>query len=143
MNDRNRIIGMVLVVGLLTALAFPVQGQSKRTVTRIRFKRGGSSATVKGQLSSGRLEQIFVVGAQSGQELYLQIRARTSDGLDFALIQLHDPFGRPLGSSQDDLSVRLKHTGDYRIEVTPPGSFYRENVKGYKRLQFTLFVRIP
>lgn len=74
--------------------------------------------------------------------MHLKITARTSDGLDFALLLLYDPSGKPLGNTQDDLRIRLKQTGDYRLEISPPGSFYSEKVKGYKELQFTLFVGV-
>jgi hypothetical protein len=83
-----------------------------------------------------------LIGGQAGQELYVQIKARSSDGVDFVSVLFYDPAGKPLGTTQDDIRIRLKQTGNYRIELSPPGSFYRENLKGYKQLQFTLFVRI-
>lgn len=80
------------------------------------FNAGSLKATtVKGQLSSRRLEQVFLVGAQAGQELYLQVKARTSDGLDFAILQIYDSFGKPLGTTQENITIRLTQTGDYRI----------------------------
>ncbi len=142
MNHRKYLIsGIALAACVLIAAPFQAYGQG-RGATRVRFKRGQSSTTVKGQLSSRRLEQVFLVGAQAGQELYLQVKARTSDGLDFAILQIYDPFGKPLGTTQENVSIRLTQTGDYRIEISPPGSFYRENVKGFKQMQFTLFVRV-
>lgn len=143
MNYRSHVLaGITLVVCVFATAPFQVQGQGKRGATRIRFKRGQSSATINGQLSSKRLEQVFLIGGQAGQELYVQIKARSSDGLDFASVLFYDPAGKPLGTTQDDIRIRLKQTGDYRIEVSPPGSFYRENVKGYKQVQFVLFVKI-
>jgi hypothetical protein len=142
MNRNHVIATVVLVTCMIAAAAFQVHGQGRKPATRIRFKRGQSSTTIKGQLTSRRVEKVFLVGAQSGQELYLQIKARTSDGLDFALLSVYEPSGNSLGITQDDLRVRLKQTGDVRLEISPPGSFYRENLKGYKELQFTLFVRI-
>jgi hypothetical protein len=127
---------------MLAAVPFQVYGQDRRGPTRIRFKRGQSSTTVSGQLSSRRLQQVFLIGGQAGQELYVQIKARSSDGVDFVSVLFYDPAGKPLGTTQDDIRIRLKQTGNYRIELSPPGSFYRENLKGYKQLQFTLFVRI-
>lgn len=142
LNNRNRTVPVLLLAVLLTATTLSVHGQTRKASTRIRFKRGESSTTVRGQLTSRRLEKVFLVGAQAGQELHLKLTARTSDGLDFALLLVYDPSGKPLGSSQDNLRIRLQQTGDYRLEISPPGSFYRENVKGYKELQFTLFVKI-
>jgi hypothetical protein len=138
-RPRARVVALLFVV---MAASYQVHGQSGKGGTRIRFKRGQSSTTIKGQLSSRKLERVFLIGAQTGQELHLKITARTSDGLDFALLLAYDPSGKPLGSTQDDLRIRLKQTGNYRLEISPPGSFYRENVKGYKELQFTLFVEI-
>ena len=142
MNTPGRIINVAILGSLLVGFAFSTAAQTKRGATRIRFKRGESSTTVKGRLSSRNLERVFLIGAQTGQEMHLKITARTSDGLDFALLLLYDPSGKPLGSTQEDLRIRLKQTGDYRLEISPPGSFYSEKVKGYKELQFTLFVGV-
>lgn len=142
MNTRRRIINVAILGSLLVGFAFSTAAQTKGGATRIRFKRGESSTTVKGRLSSRKLERVFLIGAQTGQEMHLKLTVRTSDGLDFALLLVYDPSGKPLGSTQDDLRIRLKQTGDYRLEISPPGSFYRENVKGYKELQFPLFVEV-
>jgi len=142
-HGRNHVMAtLTLAVCLLAAVPFQVPGQGRKAATRIRFKRGESSKTVRARLTSRLLERTFLVGAQSGQELYLQVKAQTSDGLDFALLSVYDPSGESLGNTQDNLRIRLKKTGDYRLEISPPGSFYRENITGYKQLRFTLFLRI-
>jgi hypothetical protein len=142
MSTPNRIIGIAILGSLLVALTVSTAAQTKTGATRIRFKRGQTSTTIKGQLTSRRLERTFLVGAQAGQELQVQITARTSDGLDFAILTIYDPLGKSLTITQDSARIRLARTGDYRIEISPPGSFYRENVKGYKQMQFSLFVKI-
>jgi hypothetical protein len=118
---------------------------SKPTVpaTRIHFKRGESSATVSGRLTSRRLKQAFLIGAKAGQEMSVGIKAKTSDGLDFANLMIFDPSGKTIAADDGGaVKTRLKQTGDYRIEVTPPGSFYREKLTGYKDLRFALSVRV-
>ncbi len=137
---------ILLLLVISTSLVFPIhlQAQNRRTsATRIRFNRGELSATVAGRLSSRHLEQSFLVGARAGQELYIKAKAQSDDGLDFVTVLISDPSGKPIGANDgSDLRVTLKHTGDYRIVVSPPGSFYRQKIKGYKELRFSLFVKI-
>lgn len=142
MINRKQLISVAILVALLAGVPLSVVAQTKKGATRIRFKRGDSSTTIRGQLTSRRLERVYLVRSRAGQELYLQIKARTNDGLDFAILQVYDPLGKPLGTAQDNLRIHLKRTGDYRIEVSPPGSFYREDLKGYKQMQFTLSLSI-
>ena len=144
MNPRRRSLATVSVAAcLITSLMFPAYALGQGASTRIRFRRGESSTTVSGRLSSRRLKQTFIIGAREGQELYLQIKARTNDGLDFANVMVFDPSGRGVASDDGGMvRLRLGRTGDYRLEVTPPGSFYNERLKGYKRLQFSLFVSV-
>lgn len=137
-----KIVLCFLCIVLLTGGSF---GAAKRSVvaTRIRFKRGESSATVSGVLTSRRMKQAFLIGAMAGQELSAAIKARTSDGLDFANFMIFDPALKSIATDDGGAArVRLKQTGDYRIEVTPPGSFYRWEDKTYKELRFALSVRI-
>lgn len=68
------------------------------TATRIRFKRGESSATVSGKLTSRLLKKAFLIGAKAGQNLYASIEAKTNDGLDFANFIVLDPSGKPIAS---------------------------------------------
>jgi hypothetical protein len=144
MNSRKNItLAVFLSVSLLEADAFALAQQRKAAASRIRFKRGASSATVSGTLSSRVLERSFLIGAKAGQELTIQIKAQTSDGLDFVNVMVYAPAGKSVASNEGDaLKARLKETGDYRIEVSPPGSFYRENVTGYKQGGFSLLVSI-
>jgi hypothetical protein len=144
MSSRKLMTLALLLSGCLAmGDALAAAQQRKVGAPRVRFRRGASSATVSGTLSSRVLERSFLVGAKAGQELTIQIKAQTSDGLDFVNVMLYDPSGKPAASSEGSaLKARLKQSGDYRIEVSPPGSFYRENVTGYKKGQFSLLVNI-
>ena len=115
--------------------------QAASAATRLRFAHGTSSATVSGSLTSRSLERAYIVGARAGQVLRVRVSAKTSDGLDFASVIVLDPHGRPL-SNEGGRGLRLTQSGDYRIEVSPPGSFYREKQTGRKALRFTLSVAI-
>ncbi|MEK6300524.1 MAG: hypothetical protein AABO41_07365 [Acidobacteriota bacterium] len=87
--------------------------------------------------------QAFLIGVKGGQELSVEITARTSDGLDFANFMIFDPSGKSIAADDGGTArIRIKQTGDYRIDVTPPGSFYREKETGHKELRFTLSVRV-
>lgn len=133
----------LLAGALLMCLSIQTFAVSKtgRSATRIKFRRGESSATVIGKLTSRRLKQSFVVGAESGQELSVQVSAREGNEPSFANFIVSDPFGKSVGADDAGRArIRLKHTGDYKIELTPPGMFYRTT--GYMELQFTLSVRL-
>lgn len=137
---------VVLIASLLVCLsAIDAFARSKPTIpaTRLHFKRGESSATTSGKLTSRRLKQAFLIGAKVGQEMSVGIKAKTSDGLDFAKFMIFDPSGKSIADDDGGaVRIRLKQTGDYRIEVPPPGSFYREKITGYKELRFTLSVTV-
>jgi hypothetical protein len=145
MIREKRGIRLALRIIIILMVAFiPARAQKASAGSiRIHFRRGESSATVNGQLTSRRLKQNYLIGAREGQELSIQIKAKTSDGLDFANVMVFDSSGRGIASDDGGaVRVHLKQTGDYRIEVTPPGSFYREELKGYKQLHFSLSVKI-
>jgi hypothetical protein len=141
----NRVYKFVLCSWCIALLAGSALGATKRSpvATRISFKRGESSATASGMLTSKRLKQAFLIGAKAGQDLSVAIKARTSDGLNFANFMIFDPARKSIATDDGGAArVRLKQTGDYRIEVTPPGSFYRWEDKTYKELRFVLSVRV-
>jgi hypothetical protein len=136
------LLARLLLMCLLTVNTF-AESKSGPGNTRIRFKRGASSATVTGKLTSRRLRQFFLVAAKAGQVMYVEVRARTDDELDFANFIISDPSGKGVASDDGGSArIRLEQTGDYQIKVTPSGRFYREKISGYKQLQFTLSVRI-
>ena len=138
---HRRSVGLAgLLLFCVSAIISVAASKPTGPATRIHFKRGESSASVNGKLTSRRLKLAFLIGAKSGQEMSVDIKARTSDGLDFANFIIFDPSGKSIAA--DATRTRLKQTGDYRIEVTPPGSFYREKTTGYKELRFTLTVRV-
>ena len=139
-NPKPIILAGSLVLCLL-AINTLAASKTPTVAARIRFKRGESSGNVSGRLTSRLLKKSFLIGAKAGQTLYVSVEAKTSDGLNFANFLIFDPSGKSIASDTTP-SVRLKQTGDYRIEVSPPGSFYNEKLKGYKELLFTLSVRV-
>ncbi|MGH9848171.1 MAG: hypothetical protein ACREEM_56535, partial [Blastocatellia bacterium] len=118
-NGKPISLAISLVICLSTIGAF-ASSKSGAAATRIRFKRGESSGTVSGKLTSRLLKKTFLIGAKAGQILYANIEAKTSDGLDFANFIVLDPSGKPIADERTE-RIHLKQTGDYRIEVTPPG----------------------
>lgn len=139
MKRKRQVVTQILMVALvLTSFGIPALCQGKKGATRISFKKGESSTIVKGHVSSKRLERAFAVGARSGQELYLEVREGRGD----AKVLLIDPSGKPIASDGlgEGIRVRLKQSGIYRIEVSPPGRYYRNET--YEQLLFTFFISI-
>lgn len=124
---------------ILILAAFQISTQAQ---TRIRFRRGSSSATVAGQLSSRQLQRVYVIGARAGQILAVRVTVKGEDATDFALFNIDSPSGKALTAGEQETQINLPENGDYRITITPPAAFYQEKLRGYKRLRFSLFVRI-
>lgn len=85
---------------------------------RIRFARGGSSATVEGAVVRGE-RAVYLLRARAGQ----QMRVRVASPENNAVFQLHSPGGGgtlPGAGETDDATTwsgALPRSGDYRIVV--------------------------
>lgn len=138
MNCRRSMAIMIALAACLAACALPSYGQSGRGPTRVRFKRGESSATVNGQLSGKRLSQSFLISARAGQELYVQVKGRNDSLSSPFLIYIDDPSGKSVGAGTNDdaMRIRLKQTGNYLIKVGLP-HFLEGSMQ-----QFSILVRV-
>jgi hypothetical protein len=67
------LIAAMSVILFVLGTPFQIYGQDKKPATRIRFRRGETATTIKGELSSKRLGRAFVLSAQVGQELHVKI----------------------------------------------------------------------
>lgn len=138
---RQKTIMAALLILITVISCFTLMGQ-----TRVRFKRGTSSAVIKGKLSSRVLERVYLVGAKRGQTLDLKVRVKSDQGdaFDFVNVSVTSPSGRPLSNAaeQNGSHVSLPETGSYRISLSPPGRFYREHISGYIELTYWLTVAI-
>jgi hypothetical protein len=101
--------------GRLVAVGKPARSdytdrEGYRSVRRIQFQKGSTSATVKGS-TTGMAE--YLLGARAGQTLTLRV-----SGANLSL-RLMAPDGADLGPPVPNtpLSVKLPATGDYRIAV--------------------------
>ena len=103
---------------LPVVLAVALGAAAQDAPRRIRFARGGSSATVEGAVVRGE-RAVYLVGARAGQ----QMRVRVASPENNAVFQLHAPGGRgtlPGAGEADDATAwsgALPRTGDYRIVV--------------------------
>jgi hypothetical protein len=132
------IVGPAMLFFVLNSTAFTTTTLPKR----IRFQRGGSSATVSGTLTKAHLQESFVVGARSGQTLHIRATAQSNTELNFVNFVVSSPSHKVVGADDNAgaAAVRLSQSGDYQIDVSPPGVIYRGSSKNYVR--FTLFVSI-
>ncbi|MFN7945458.1 MAG: hypothetical protein U0Z53_08905 [Blastocatellia bacterium] len=102
-----------------------VDHEGSRSVQRVRFQKGSTTATLKGS-TAGTAE--YLLGARAGQAMTLRITGR-----DLSL-RLMSPDGSDLGPPvlNTPLTVKLPASGDYRIVI--------ETAKG--RADYTLEVTI-
>lgn len=116
---------------LLIILHSPVSARNIKT-HRINFKRGATSASVRGYLRGGRDEEYFVLRAKAGQHMRVEI---VGDGAMVGVVYAPSgkQEGQPGGVVFDD---DLTETGDYRIRVSE--HLMAEAWRGY----FTLKVEV-
>ncbi len=101
-------LGLVLLFCFL--LVEPISAKD----TRIKFKRGATSATASGWLNKVGDQAYFVLTARAGQHMRVTINGRgATRGVVTFPSGKED--GQPGGVIFDD---RLDETGDYRIRVT-------------------------
>ena len=99
---------------LLATCVLAVQtGLSKR----VRFPRGGTTATLKNSVVRGTVDR-YTIGARSGQKMTVRITSLE----DNAIFVIYQPDGEILegsgeGTNEMNWSGALPHSGDYVIEV--------------------------
>lgn len=99
-------------VFLLGCFAFAVRAQDEGA--RISFKRGSTSATVKGTVAKGGPD-FYLVGAKAGQTMTVRSIGKVSFGLDSPDGNLTDDDGNTNWAGE------LPADGDYRIRVYSNG----------------------
>jgi regulator of extracellular matrix RemA (YlzA/DUF370 family) len=113
----------------LLRLEIPPPQPSTSSVQRIRFPRGGTSATVTGIAAKG-VHTRYLFRARAGQVARVRITSPSGD----ANWALTGPDGQPLkriASEARRAEVRLPATGDYRLAIGAPrsGVAYRLTVQ--------------
>lgn len=98
---------------LLMTLHSPINARETKT-HRIHFKRGATSASMRGYLRGGWDEEYFVLRARTGQHMRVEIKG---DGATVGVVMAPSgkQEGQPGGVVFDD---DLTETGDYRIRVS-------------------------
>ncbi|NJM60406.1 MAG: hypothetical protein HC849_09730 [Oscillatoriales cyanobacterium RU_3_3] len=120
----------LLIVGLSALAIFPaavkaassyvpaISNQEKPGILmsqrqqRIQFKRGASSAEVKGGILRGEVK-IYLINANKGQTMNVEIQSVEGN----AVFKVIDPNTNPLAEGQKSWSGELPQRGDYQIVV--------------------------
>lgn len=97
-----KIFAVLMIIGMLEATAF--------SQTRIRFKRGTTSATVSGNLYSGATRS-YILGARRGQTMTVRVRSAGNVSVDIG--------GNDVGTGE---TIELRSTDDYILTVHNNGS---------------------
>jgi hypothetical protein len=82
--------------------------------TRIKFRRGATSAIAQGWLNKVGDEAYFVLKARAGQHMRVTIKGKGATG-GTVIFPSGKEDGQPGGTIFDD---RIDESGDYRIRVT-------------------------
>ena len=134
----TRFVGHILILAMaLAAPGLPVtlaQG-GKAEPKRIAFNRGASSASVTERIR-GAEEAEYILGAQAGQEIILELDASSRS---LVAPGVSGPDGQAVALNRDRMGrwrARLDQSGDYNLVV-------KKNKPTAKAVRYTLKVRIP
>ena len=110
-----------LALALLVLAAVPASAQ-EQVIKRLRFTRGSSSKTVKGQVSPEGNRYLYFFKARKGQRL--TVRLVSDDGNAVCDVMSHGQFdANPVVEETVDWTGRLPEAdaGEYSIEVRSTG----------------------
>ena len=110
-----------VALALLIVAAVPASAQ-EQVIRRLRFTRGSSSKTVKGQVREGGKRYLYFFKARAGQRL--TVRLASDDGNAVADVMSHGQFdANPVVEGTTDWTGRLPEAdaGEYSIEVRSTG----------------------
>ena len=105
---NRRALALSFLLGFLCGQSTPAKD------TRIKFKRGATSATAQGWLTKPSDEAYFVLNARAGQHMRVTINGKGATR-GTVIFPSGKADGQPGGLIFDD---RLDESGDYRIRVT-------------------------
>ena len=114
-----------LAVSLLLLAAVPASAQ-EQVIKRLRFTRGSSSKTVKGQVSPEGNRYLYFFKARKGQRL--TVRLVSDDGNAVCDVMSHGQFdANPVVEETVDWTGRLPEAdaGEYSVEVRSTGGLAR------------------
>ena len=111
-----------LALSLLVLLAAIPASAQEQVIKRLRFTRGSSSKTVKGQVSPEGNRYLYFFKARKGQRL--TVRLVSDDGNAVCDVMSHGQFdANPVVEETVDWTGRLPEAdaGEYSIEVRSTG----------------------
>jgi len=111
-----------LAVSLLLLLAAVPASAQEQVIKRLRFTRGSSSKTVKGQVSPEGNRYLYFFKARKGQRL--TVRLVSDDGNAVCDVMSHGQFdANPVVEETVDWTGRLPEAdaGEYSVEVRSTG----------------------
>ena len=111
----RKIIQILLITLILSVLTVSAQN-----ATRIKFRKGATSATVSSSLRSYAGKRVFVIRVRAGQTLKIeQIRSETST--HYVTLSIKSPTGEDITDSDASCNSQKEITptesGDYVITV--------------------------
>jgi hypothetical protein len=119
---KRNFFGALLLLSCLLLTTHAVQAQcgGKAEPSRIEFKRGTHSSTLKGKLR-GDEQAEYILGARKGQRVTVNVAAVPADAIAFELLT---PLGEEfdLTSSGTTWTGVLPESGDYMLYVRMAGT---------------------
>lgn len=119
---KRNFFGALLLLSCLLLAAHVTQAQcgGKAEPSRIEFKRGTHSSTLKGKLR-GDEQAEYILGARKGQRVTVNVAAVPANAIAFELLT---PLGEEfdLASSGTTWTGILPETGDYMLYVRMAGT---------------------
>ena len=132
----KKTIQVLLIALILCALSVTIFAQKP---TRVKFRKGATSATISGTLSNYKSTRTYVIRVRAGQTLKVeQIRSETS--AHYVTLSIKNPAGEDVtdadASCNSQKEVTPTEAGDYVITVVEcmKADVWRGNFK----LKFTV-----
>lgn len=113
----RKTIKILIVASILFVFSATVLAQK---ATRVKFRKGATSATVSGTLASYKSKRFFVIRLRAGQTLRTE-QIKSDSSTRYITVVVKNPRGKIVGDSDascnNDKEVAPTQAGDYRIEV--------------------------
>jgi hypothetical protein len=103
-----------LIGGVLFPIILLTNALALDDGTRVNFRRGTSSATIKGTVAKGGPD-FYLVGAKAGQTMTVKVTGKVSFGIDASGERLTEDDGNT------NWSEELPSDGDYKVKVFSSG----------------------
>ena len=133
-SSASRGAARILIPVVLFLLAIGSTALAQGSVERVRFKKGATSATVKGKLIGYSVND-YLINAREGQRMRLKVKS-TNPNVYFMIYSVDGMETQQIEMREfDDI---LSTTGDYRVRVFVTRAEARRSL----RAEYSLVVKI-